>query len=144
MKRFSPIHRFAAFALVPIALVTFGACGSEDDGGAIDAPSSSPTGNNDDDTATTAATAAGNAVTIKTFAFNPNPAKVKVGDEVTWTNDDQILHTVTSGTRAKKTGDFDGQLDGPGKTFSHTFATAGTFEYHCSRHPGMDAKVVVE
>ena len=142
MKRFGPIQRLTALALVPIALVTFGACGSEDDGGAIDAPSSSPTGN---DTATTAGTAAGgNTVAIKTFAFNPNPSKVKVGDEVTWTNEDDILHTVTAGTRAAKTNEFDSELDGKGKTFSHTFDKAGTFDYHCERHPGMDAQVVVE
>jgi plastocyanin len=30
-------------------------------------------------------------------AYDPNPVKVKVGDTVTWTNDDSQAHTITSG-----------------------------------------------
>jgi plastocyanin len=86
---------------------------------------------------------AGNAVTIHTFAFQPNPAQVKVGETVTWTNNDQILHTVTSGTRGKSDGMFDQKLDGVGSKAMFTFNTAGTFAYHCEIHPGMDATVVV-
>ncbi|HUQ64123.1 MAG TPA: plastocyanin/azurin family copper-binding protein [Acidimicrobiales bacterium] len=89
------------------------------------------------------ASASGNQVTIKTFAFQPKPAKVKVGDSVTWTNADDILHTVTSGTRGNPDGKFDQKLDGVGAKAMFTFANAGTFSYHCSIHPGMDATVEV-
>lgn len=91
----------------------------------------------------TAPVTAGNAVTIRTFAFQPKPANVKVGETVTWTNDDQILHTVTSGERGKPDGLFDQKLDGVGAKAMFTFRTAGTFAYHCKIHPGMDATVVV-
>lgn len=104
-------------------------------------------------TAASAPAAAPVAVAIKTFAFTPKELAVPVGTTVTWTNQDAILHTVTTGSReadaqqqpinVKKDGAIDAQLDGVGKTASFTFKTAGTFTYFCDRHPGMDARVVV-
>jgi plastocyanin len=106
------------------------------------------------DTSTTAA-ADGASVVIDTFMFSPKTLHVKVGDTVTWTNHDDILHTVTSGTReyepgnsghvtaTHKDGTFDMQMDGKGATGKHTFTEAGTFHYFCDRHPGMEADVEV-
>ena len=127
-----PIRRGTIVAACALALV-FGltACGGSDNKAAAPAAASPSS-------ATTQ-----NTVTIKTFAFQPNPVKVKVGDTVTWTNNDQILHTVTSGTRAKPDGMFDQKLDGVGAKAMFTFNAAGEFQYHCSIHPGMDATVVV-
>ena len=82
-------------------------------------------------------------------AFSPNPINVKVGGTVTWTNKDTIGHTVTSGTGPSdpnKGNEFDSGLSTlltPGKTFSHTFNTAGAFTYFCQVHPTMMGKVVV-
>lgn len=99
--------------------------------------------------------AAGVTAHIKVFQFRPNPLKVKVGTTVTWINDDDIAHTVTSGTRDYAPGDtgtvaavhkdglFDFPLDGAGKKATYTFAKAGTFHYFCNRHPGMEADVQV-
>ena len=103
------------------------------------------------------ATAGGSAtaVTIDTFMFSPKVLRVHVGDKVTWTNKDNILHTVTSGTReyapgdsgqvtaTHKDGTFDMQLDGRGAVAMHTFNKAGTYHYFCDRHPGMEADVDV-
>lgn len=92
------------------------------------------------------------ASTLVDKAFSPNPANVKVGDNVTWTNDDTMFHTVTSGTGTSDTNkgkEFDSGLSGPttltttGKTFDHKFATAGEFPYFCQLHPTMVGKVVV-
>jgi plastocyanin len=106
------------------------------------------------DTSTTAAQA-GPSVVIDTFMFSPKTVQVKVGDTVTWTNHDDILHTVTSGTReyepgnsghvtaTHKDGAFDMPMDGKGATGTHTFTAAGTFHYFCDRHPGMEADVEV-
>jgi plastocyanin len=92
---------------------------------------------------------------IHVFQFVPKPLKVKVGTTVTWVNDDDITHTVTSGTRSYAPGDtgqvtavhpdglFDMTLDGVGKKATFTFAKTGTFHYFCNRHPGMEADVVV-
>ena len=92
------------------------------------------------------------ASTLVDKAFSPNPANIKVGDNVTWTNDDTMFHTVTSGTGTSDTNkgkEFDSGLSGPttltttGKTFDHKFTTAGEFPYFCQLHPTMVGKVVV-
>ncbi|MDP8987981.1 MAG: plastocyanin/azurin family copper-binding protein, partial [Actinomycetota bacterium] len=83
------------------------------------------------------------AVTIRTFAFDPDPITVQAGTTVTWTNEDEILHTVTSGARGDADGAFDEKLDGPGSVAEHAFETPGTYAYHCSIHPGMDGVVEV-
>ena len=75
--------------------------------------------------------------------FDPDPVNAKVGTQITWTNQDNINHTVTSGTRDNSDETFDGFIKEKGKTFSFTFEKAGTYEYFCEIHPGMDAKVIV-
>lgn len=92
-------------------------------------------------------------VQISGFRFQPTELTVAAGTTVTWTNDDAILHTVTSGTSVKKDdfGNFDitpdgrinGTLADKGQTFSFTFATPGEYAYFCSRHNNMTARVVV-
>ena len=92
------------------------------------------------------------AITMGDKAYTPNPIDIKIGDTVTWTNNDNIFHTVTSGLGSDDTNsgkEFDSGLSGPtalitqGKTFSHTFATGGDFQYFCQLHPTMIGKVVV-
>jgi plastocyanin len=86
----------------------------------------------------TAAPASGNAVNIDNFAFVPATLTVPAGSTVTWTNHDEEPHTVAAS---------DGSFHSPGMgaqgTYSHTFATAGKFDYVCSIHPFMHATVVV-
>jgi len=89
--------------------------------------------------ATTAAAAgAGQAVTIKGFAFDPADLQVKVGDSVTWTNEDGATHDVSADDGSFASGDLD-----KGAAFSQTFTTAGSFSYICSIHPRMKATVTV-
>jgi plastocyanin len=84
-------------------------------------------------------------------AFSPDEIKVKVGDTVTWTNDDSQIHTVVSGTGPSDPNvgkDFDSSpglktLISPKQTFSHKFDTAGDFPYFCQLHPTMVGKVDV-
>lgn len=87
------------------------------------------------------------AVTVQQFSFKPTPVTVKVGTILTWTNKDNIEHTVTSGTSDMTTGVPDGKFDGSmpaaGKSFTFTFATAGTYPYYCARHASMIGQVVV-
>ena len=77
------------------------------------------------------------AVSIANFAFAPANVTVKVGDSVTWTNNDTVPHTVTFASFASE------QL-APGATYTHKFDTAGSFDYKCSIHPNMTAKVTVQ
>jgi plastocyanin len=80
----------------------------------------------------------GNQVGIDNFAFVPATLTVPVGSTVTWTNHDEEPHTVAAN---------DGSFHSPGMgtraTYSHTFSTAGTFDYVCSIHPSMHGTVVV-
>jgi plastocyanin len=82
---------------------------------------------------------AGNAVTIQNFSFGPATLDVAVGTTVTWTNKDSTNHTVTAND-----GSFDSKAISPGATFTQTFATAGTFAYHCSIHSTMTATITVK
>ncbi|OBA69960.1 amidase [Mycobacterium sp. 1554424.7] len=84
------------------------------------------------------AAAAGDQVTIDNFAFAPATLTVKAGGTVTWTNKDEEPHTV-----AAADGSFKSPGMGTGATFSHTFPTAGKFDYVCSIHPMMHGTVVV-
>ncbi len=81
-----------------------------------------------------------NKVSISNFNFSPATITVKKGTTVTWTNQDSIAHDVqeTDG----KTGPKSGSLS-QGQTYTFTYDTAGTFNYHCSFHPEMIGKVVV-
>ena len=79
-------------------------------------------------------------VNIAHFAFTPQVLTVPVGTEVVWMNQDIIRHTVTSDDNTT----FASSLLGGGDTFSHRFDEPGTFPYHCSVHPTMTAKVVVQ
>src|ERR1700746_189814 len=77
-------------------------------------------------------------VTIDNFTFAPAELKVKVGDTVTWTNHDDIPHTVVSaGKYRSKTMDND-------DPFSFTFTAAGDYKYFCSLHPHMTGMIKVE
>jgi plastocyanin len=85
-----------------------------------------------------AAPVSGNQVNIDGFAFVPATLTVSAGTTVTWTNRDEEPHTV-----AASDGSFHSPGMGTGATFTHTFSTAGTFDYVCSIHPMMHGTVVV-
>lgn len=77
-------------------------------------------------------------VHISNFTFGPQALKVKVGQTIIWVNDDDIPHTVVSGTKLFKSKVLD-----TGDTFSFTFTKAGAYAYFCSLHPHMTGKVLV-
>jgi plastocyanin len=79
------------------------------------------------------------AVKIDNFSFGPQTLTVAPGTTVTWTNNDDVPHTVVSDDKAFKSK----ALDTDDK-FSYTFDKPGTYNYFCSVHPKMTAKVVVK
>jgi plastocyanin len=85
------------------------------------------------------ALAADHVVTIEGFAFSPETVTVTVGDTVTWTNGDSTNHTATADGASFDTGTIAG-----GSSKAATFASAGTFGYHCAIHPAMTGTVVVK
>jgi plastocyanin len=86
-----------------------------------------------------AAKAEDTQVKIDNFTFNPQQITVKSGTTVTWTNGDDIPHTVTSKTMVFKSNALD-----TGDKFSFTFTTPGTYAYFCALHPHMTGSIVVE
>ena len=83
--------------------------------------------------------AAGPDVKIDNFSFGPATLTVAAGATVTWTNRDDIPHTVVSTEGAFKSKAVDTD-----EKFSYTFTKPGTYSYFCSIHPKMTGKVVVQ
>ena len=81
----------------------------------------------------------GNTITIQNFAFNPSTLTVKVGQNVTWTNEDSVSHIVK-----EVNGLFESSSLGNGQSFTYTFTATGTYNYTCTIHPSMKGKVIVE
>jgi len=78
-------------------------------------------------------------VKIDNFSFGPAAVTVEVGTTVTWTNRDDIPHTVVSDEKVFKSKVLDTD-----EKFSFTFTKPGTYGYFCSVHPKMTGKVVVQ
>lgn len=78
--------------------------------------------------------------------YDPSPVTIKPGTSVTWTNNDSTLHTVSSGLPEQGAVGtlFDSSLIAPGKTFTHAFDKAGSFDYSCTLHPFMRGQVIVK
>jgi plastocyanin len=100
--------------------------------------------------------ATSHSVTIQGIAFAPSKLSVPVGTRVTWTNKDNLKHTVTSGkpgkdaipgvskgTAAHPSGVFDHPMSPSGATFSFTFKNAGTYAYFCQIHSSMRGVIIV-
>ena len=82
-------------------------------------------------------------IAIRNFTFQPDSIKVPVGATVTWVNCEDVgqePHTTTADAGIG----WDSPQLSPGNRFSHTFPAQGAFGYHCTPHPFMLGKVVVE
>ncbi|HUR70085.1 MAG TPA: plastocyanin/azurin family copper-binding protein [Candidatus Thermoplasmatota archaeon] len=86
--------------------------------------------------------AAGASTVVKVMGgyFEPGTLTVAPGDEVTWTNEDSMPHTVTSTWDAGASFD---QVLRSGESFTYAFPDAGTFGVHCRPHNGMEMSVTV-
>ncbi|NOX22537.1 MAG: hypothetical protein GXP36_05495 [Actinobacteria bacterium] len=120
-------------ALALAAIVVFAACSGSTPGDttAPTTPSSEPT------ITEPLATMAG--VQIVNFAFNEPAITVKVGDTVTWTNEENgIQHTTTADEGLWSSGSLDS-----GDVFEFTFSEPGTYTYLCTIHPSMTGTITV-
>jgi plastocyanin len=128
-------------ACMALGLVVAG-CGDDDDddGGGGGAETTEQPAGGGDDAGGGGGGGGATEVSEEGIAFNPAEVTVSVGDTVTWTNNDTVEHDVTAD------GFSSGEPGGmaPGDTFDHTFQEAGTFDYVCTVHPGMEGTVTVE
>jgi plastocyanin len=127
------MKRWLALLLACLAVVAVGCGGDDDDEG---------NGGGGDAQEQPAPAAEGGAteVSMKDIKFDPTEVTVNAGDTVTWVNDDSVGHDVTGDNF--KSGEPGAMQNGD--TFEHTFDTAGTFDYVCSVHPGMEGTVTVK
>jgi plastocyanin len=128
------MHRSAPLfaCLLTLGTLAIAGCGGSDSSSAKDTTPAK--------TAAAAGAGGGVAVDAIDITFKPQTATAKVGEKVTWTNKDQIAHTVTSKTGPEK---FDsGTLSG-GDTFSFTPKQAGTYQYVCLIHPSQTGTLTV-
>lgn len=77
-------------------------------------------------------------IRIQGLAFRMQDGPIAAGTTVEWKNDDPLAHTVTASD-----GSFQSPLIEPGKTWRHTFATPGTYNFTCTPHPFMRGVIVV-
>ena len=131
-------------ACMALALVVAG-CGDDDDdggggGGAETTEQPADGGGGDGGDGGGGGGGGGAEVSEEGVAFEPAEVTIGVGETVTWTNNDSVPHDVTADSFSS--GEPGGMA--PGDTFEHTFEEAGTFDYTCTVHPGMDGTVVVE
>jgi plastocyanin len=86
-----------------------------------------------------ASAAGGQQIKIDNYSFMPQDITVAAGTTVTWVNHDDVPHTVRSidGMLKSKALDTDDK-------FSFAFDKPGTYEYFCSVHPKMTAKIIVK
>ena len=78
-------------------------------------------------------------IKIDNFSFTPASITIPAGTEVHWKNNDDIPHNVVSDDHSIKSKVMD-----TGDEFTYTFAKPGTYNYFCSIHPKMTAKVIVQ
>jgi plastocyanin len=122
--------------------LTFAACGDDDDDDGGGGSAATTTTEQTDTGGGGGGGAEAASVDIPEIAFEPADITVKAGTTVTWTNSDDIPHTVTK--EGGPGAEFDsGDLD-PGSTFEQTFDAPGKVDYVCTIHPGQAGTVTVK
>ncbi len=79
----------------------------------------------------------------KNNCYVPENVTIPEGGIVTWTNNDSIVHTVTSGTSGTAGEFFDSQIITPGGSFEHVFTDSGIYPYFDQIHPWITGTVIV-
>ncbi len=120
--------RLGLLAMLALCVVLV-SCGDDGD-------PAGPTGNN----------GGGNTVSIIDNQFVPQVLTVNLGTTVTWTHNGSVVHTVTEGSSAAGSPEFDSGNMTNGDTFTHTFNDLGTVDYYCIPHEaqGMTGQVIVQ
>jgi plastocyanin len=94
---------------------------------------------------TTVSMAKGSQAADNPEFYVPAETSVKVGETVTWKNDDTAIHTATSGQEATPDGKFDTSLVSPGQSSKPITMPneSGQYPYFCTLHPWMEGTITV-
>ena len=126
----SGIRSWSLRAMVAGAVLACG--GGGDGGGGITNPTPNPTPNPPSATA---------SVTLGAASFSPSSVSLTRNGTVTWNNTSGVTHNVTF---AGGTGAPSNIGDHSSGSNARSFGTAGTFNYSCTLHAGMNGSVVVQ
>jgi len=80
---------------------------------------------------------------IQLFTYRPSELAVAVGDTIRWHNQDGIEHSVTADKTSGNMPVFATGLFTKGETRTIVLETAGTYAFHCLRHPSMTGTISV-
>lgn len=122
--------------LLAVAALAVAGCGGNDDEGSSSTTTSGAA-------APKPQGAAGKpTVSMKDIQFIPQTITAKVGQKITWTNDDSVAHTVTKNKDFKGSGPESDTVE-PGATYTFTPKKAGTIPYFCEIHPNQTGSITV-
>jgi plastocyanin len=128
--------RRTAILIGVLLLLALAGCGGDDDdsGGSSGAETKTTTQKS------APASASGEVeIKMKDIQFAPKTATVKVGQKVTWVNEDSVPHNAIADSGAS----FESDDFGQGGRFTFTPTKAGTIAYECTIHPGMTGTLEV-
>ena len=83
-------------------------------------------------------------VTIAKMKYDQPELTIKAGQTVTWINTEAMPHNVAFKAGVVGEAKMDAPMLKKDQSYSITFNEAGTYDYHCTPHPFMKAKVIVE
>ena len=122
-----PVAKFGLLLAFPIAVLLIVGTVGRDTSTTIPGLASSPID-----------TAEGSQITIQDFAFQPTNATISIGETVTWSNTDNVEHSIIDSGIAFQADPFDS-----GESFRHTYDKAGEYSYFCGIHGSMTGTVIV-
>jgi len=132
--------RMGAAGLGVAVALLFAACGNGPPPGSGSSGSGSGGGGGGDvGSKVTGQSAATKLKETDELKFSPNSAAVKVGDVVEWDNSGSVAHNVTFDDFSAITSD----TMNSGDSYQVKFTKAGTYQFHCTFHPGMEGTVTV-
>ena len=73
-------------------------------------------------------------------SYSPNPTTMRVGQTVSWRNNDTTVHNSTQDNGGFATG----TINAGATSAPQSMTAAGTFTYHCTIHPGMVGTITVQ
>jgi plastocyanin len=156
---FPLVHTVSAIILVSTILLLllfpwqfFYNVGAQDEGEEEDVETAGTNNRNDNDDNSFTVIIPENAAWSQSIdqRFNPLNITIPGGAEVTWINEDESEHTVTSGNVSIEVhertynGKFYSGILGSEDSFSHIFNEPGIYPYFCSPHPWMTGFVIVD
>jgi plastocyanin len=131
--------RLAVACLGVASSLLFAACGNGPPAGIGGTSGGTGGGGGDVGSKVTGQTAATSVKENDTLKFAPASVTVKSGDVVEWDNSGSVAHNVTFDQFQSITSD----VMNAGDKYEVKFTKGGTYQYHCTFHPGMDGTVTV-